>query len=59
MNLCDCPRCGRRELRGLRALHSIPTSHGDVLAMTCRRCGAEVSAATSRLVRPNPIDAIA
>ncbi len=43
MNLCDCPRCGRRELRGLRALHSVPTSHGDVLAMTCRRCGAEVS----------------
>ena len=55
MNLCDCPRCGRRELRGLRALHSIPTSHGDVLAMTCRRCGAEVSAATSRLVR-SPLD---
>ena len=51
MTLCDCPRCGRRELRGLRALHSVPTAHGDVLAMTCRRCGAEVSAATSRLVR--------
>ena len=56
MTLCDCPRCGRRELRGLRALHSLPTAHGQVLAMTCRRCGAEVSAATSRLVRAAGLD---
>ena len=52
MTLCDCPSCGRRELRGLRSLHSVPTNRGYVLALTCRRCGAEVSAATSRLVRP-------
>jgi hypothetical protein len=51
MTLSDCPSCGRRELRGLRALHSLPTRHGDVLAITCRRCGAEISAASGRLLR--------
>ncbi len=50
MTLSDCPRCGRRELRGLRALHSVRTAHGDVLALTCRHCGAEVSAASNRLL---------
>jgi hypothetical protein len=59
MTLSDCPRCGRRELRGLRALHSVPTAHGDVLAVTCRRCGAEVSAATSQLLRPTGLADIA
>jgi hypothetical protein len=51
MTLCDCPRCGRRELRGLRSLHSLPTARGEVLALTCRRCGAEVSAASGHLLR--------
>ena len=54
MTLCDCPHCGRRELRGLRALHSLRTDHGDVLALTCRRCGAEVSAAHGQLLRAAP-----
>jgi C4-type Zn-finger protein len=59
MTLCDCPSCGRRELRGLRSLHSVPTARGHVLALTCRRCGAEVSAATNRLVRPAATSLIA
>ena len=54
MTLCDCPSCGRRELRGLRALHSLATDRGDVLALTCRRCGAEVSATGRTLLRPAP-----
>jgi C4-type Zn-finger protein len=59
MTLCDCPSCGRRELRGLRSLHSIPTTRGHVLALTCRRCGAEVSAATNHLLRPGATSLIA
>jgi hypothetical protein len=37
----------------------VPTAHGDVLALTCRRCGAEVSAGTSRLVRSTALDLVA
>jgi hypothetical protein len=48
--LADCPRCGRRELRGASSLHVARTDQGDLLAVTCRRCGATLSAATSRLL---------
>jgi hypothetical protein len=51
MTFSDCPICGRRELRGERSLHSFGTPKGDVLALTCRRCGSELSAATSRVLR--------
>ena len=51
MTLSDCPVCGRRELRGTRSLHTVATRRGDVLATTCRGCGAELSAASSLLLR--------
>ncbi len=51
MTFSDCPICGRRELRGERSLHPFATATGDVLALTCRRCGAELSAAGSRVLR--------
>ncbi len=50
MTLADCPVCGRRELRGARSLHTVVTRRGDVLAMTCRGCDAELSAASSLLL---------
>ena len=59
MTLCDCPCCGRRELRGARSLHAFSTPRGDVLALTCRRCGSVVTASSSRLLRPTSIDAVA
>ena len=58
MTLCDCPRCGRRELRGLRSLHTVPTPGGDVLAIDCRRCGAVLSVATSQVLQ-TPVAAVA
>lgn len=58
MTLSDCPTCGRRELRGARSLHTVGTPRGDVLATTCRGCGAALSAATSTLLRPAAITAI-
>ena len=51
MTLSDCPICGRRELRGERSLRAFPTPRGDVLAITCRRCGSVLSASTSRVLR--------
>jgi len=51
MTLSDCPICGRRELRGERSLHAFPTAGGDVLALTCRRCGSVLTAGSSRVLR--------
>ncbi len=51
MTLSDCPICGRRELRGERSLRAFPTPRGDVLSVSCRRCGSVLSAGTSRVLR--------
>jgi DNA-directed RNA polymerase subunit RPC12/RpoP len=59
MTLADCPRCGHRELRGLTALHTVHTDHGDLLALACRRCGATLAGGTSRLINPAPLAAVA
>ena len=59
MTLADCPRCGRRELRGTRAVHLAHTDHGDLFAVTCRRCGATLAAGTNRLLSPAPLHAVA
>lgn len=48
MFLCDCHRCGRRELRGPRSL--FPLDGG--FAATCRRCGSTVAVAGTRVARP-------
>ncbi len=58
MHLSDCPRCGRRELRGDRAVHAVHTDAGDVLALTCRRCGSVMAASSRRLLRPTTVDAL-
>ena len=50
MTLSDCPVCGRRELRGARSLHTVATHRGDVLGLTCRGCGAELTAGTNRVL---------
>jgi hypothetical protein len=42
MFVCDCPICGRRELRGLRSLFTVPTDAGAVFAARCRGCGTDV-----------------
>ena len=42
MFICDCPICGRRELRGPRSLYTVPTATGDAFAARCRGCGADV-----------------
>lgn len=59
MHLSDCPHCGRRELRGARSLHSVTTGRGNVLAASCRGCGAELSVATNRVLRPATITQVA
>ena len=59
MHLTDCPRCGRRELRGVRSLHTVRTRRGDLFASTCRGCGAELSASTNHVLRPPAIHAVA
>lgn len=59
MHLIDCLHCGRRELRGARSLHTVATARGDVIATTCRGCGAEVAAASSRLLLPPLVAAVA
>jgi hypothetical protein len=38
MFLCECPSCGRRELRGPRSLVLTATA----ATATCRACGTEV-----------------
>jgi hypothetical protein len=45
--LADCPRCGRRELRGIRGAHVQHTGAGDLVSLACRRCGATVTAGTN------------
>lgn len=57
--LADCPRCGRRELRGSRGVHVAHTDRGDVFALTCRRCGARMAAGTNRLLGASPMDSVA
>ncbi len=58
MHLSNCPTCGRRELRGDRSVHSFRTADGDVLALTCRRCGTVLAASSHRLLRPAPLDTL-
>lgn len=59
MHLSDCPRCGRRELRGARSLHTVAGPRGNVFASTCRGCGAELSVSSNRVLRPTAMDAVA
>jgi hypothetical protein len=59
MTLADCPRCGRRELRGNSAVHLARTDRGDLFAVTCRSCGAVLSAGTNRILRPAPLHSVA
>jgi hypothetical protein len=59
MTLSDCSLCGRRELRGARSIHTFETARGPVLALTCRGCGAELSAASSLVLRRPAIDDVA
>ena len=49
MFVCDCPTCGRRELRGPRSLHAVPVEGGavDWVAM-CRACGTTVTVVEGR-----------
>lgn len=58
MHLSHCALCGRRELRGDRSIHTVSTPRGDVLATTCRGCGAELSVASSQVLR-RPAAAVA
>jgi hypothetical protein len=58
MFLSDCPACGRRELRGDRSLHPVETARGAVLASRCRGCGAQLAAASNRLLHPAAADSI-
>ena len=51
MTLSDCPICGRRELRGERSLRPFHTPRGEVLSISCRRCGSVLSAGTGRVLR--------
>ena len=49
MFLVHCPACGRRELRGVRALRSFAnTAHGIELALKCSSCGTRVRMLTGR-----------
>lgn len=59
MTLADCPRCGRRELRGSSGIHLHHTDHGNLLALTCRSCGAELMAGTNELLSPAQLHAVA
>jgi len=59
MHLSQCPRCGRRELRGARAVHRVDTAAGPVLASTCRGCGAELAVGDSTVVREPAVDGVA
>ena len=59
MHLSHCAVCGRRELRGARSIHSLATPRGDVLATTCRGCGAELSVASNQVLRRPAVDIVA
>ncbi|MGV3758412.1 MAG: hypothetical protein ACO1PW_02575 [Actinomycetota bacterium] len=59
MHLSHCALCGRRELRGARSVHTVSTPRGDVLASTCRGCGAELSVASGHVLRRPAVDAVA
>lgn len=43
MFVCDCPHCGRRELRSARSLHPLATPDALLWLTTCRGCGLEVT----------------
>lgn len=59
MHLSDCPRCGRRELRGARSLHTVSTRRGTVVASSCRGCGTELSVATNRVLSGATVELVA
>jgi hypothetical protein len=59
MTLADCPVCGRRELRGSSAIHAHHSDRGDVLALSCRSCGATLAAGTNRLLSAPALCAVA
>lgn len=48
MFVCDCPTCGRRELRGPRSLHPVSTPAGVRWTASCRGCGAVVDVLAGR-----------
>lgn len=48
MFVCECPHCGRRELRGARSLHPLPAGDGIDWVAHCRACGQAVTIAESR-----------
>jgi hypothetical protein len=48
MFLCDCPTCGRRELRGARSLHPLPVGDGIDWIAHCRACGEAVTIVAQR-----------
>lgn len=58
MTLSDCPICGRRELRGERSLRTFPTPTGDVLSVSCRRCGSVLAAGSNHVLRPSGGDVL-
>jgi hypothetical protein len=59
MTLSDCPICGRRELRGARSLHTVATRGGNLIGLTCRGCGTELTGGTNRVIRPATLHAVA
>jgi C4-type Zn-finger protein len=55
MFVCDCPACGRRELRGPRSLHPFPVAGGAVDWITqCRACGTSVTVVEGRRAPATP-----
>lgn len=54
MFVCDCPTCGRRELRGPRSLYTVPTPTGPAFAARCRGCGADVHVSGPDLATTEP-----
>lgn len=43
MFVCDCPHCGRRELRSARSLHPVLTDDAVRWTATCRACATPVT----------------
>ncbi|MBA2282593.1 MAG: hypothetical protein H0W25_15385 [Acidimicrobiia bacterium] len=57
MFVCDCPSCGRRELRGSRSLFSIPAPAGPILVSACRACATQVPLVQPATTGPTPAPA--
>ncbi len=54
MLLCDCPSCGRRELRGARSIVPMSGPAGTTFGVACRHCGTVVPASgRGPLTRPS------